>query len=78
MENYSINISAKIKNIIIPDETAEIANFHFSHYKAMETLSCHSNESSGTLKIKNITFVEGNVISKYANFQLHDDPPYGF
>ena len=25
---------------------------------------------------KNITFVEGNVLSKYAKFQLH--PPYGF
>ena len=40
----------------------------------METLSCHSNESSWTLKIKNITFVKGNVLSKYAKFQLH--PPY--
>ena len=39
----------------------------------METLSCHSNESSLTLKTKNITFVEGNVLSKYAKFQLH--PP---
>ena len=27
-------------------ETAEIANFHFSHYKSMETESCHSNQSS--------------------------------
>ena len=26
--------------------------------------------------IKNITFVEGNVLSKYAKFRLH--PPYGF
>ena len=42
----------------------------------METLSCHSNESSRTVKIKNINFVEGNIISKYAKFQLH--PPYGF
>ena len=25
---------------------------------------------------KNISFVEGNVLSKYAHFQL--DPPYGF
>ena len=43
---------------------------------AMETLSCHSNKSSWTLKIKIITFVEGNVITKYAKFQLC--PPYCF
>ena len=51
-------------------------NFHFSHYKSMETLSCHSNQSSYPTEIKNITFVEGNVLSKYAKFQLH--PLYGF
>ena len=28
------------------NETAEIANFHFSHYKFMETESCHSNQRS--------------------------------
>ena len=42
----------------------------------METIGCHSNQSSYTTGIKNITFVEGNVLSKYAKFQLH--PPYGF
>ena len=30
----------------ICSETAKIANFHFSHYKSMETISCHSNQSS--------------------------------
>ena len=30
---------------------------------SMETLSCHSNQSSYPTKIKNITFVEGNVLS---------------
>ena len=50
VENYSINIS--VKKSIIPNETAEIANFHFSHYKSMETLSFHSNASSLTLTIK--------------------------
>ena len=39
----------------------------------METISCHSNQSSYPTGIKNITFVEGNVLSKYAKFQLH--PP---
>ena len=71
----------KISNI--PNDLAKIVNFHFSHYKSMETLSCHSNQSSYPTKIKNITFVEGNVLSKYAKFlskyakfRLH--PPYGF
>ena len=60
----------------IPNDLAEIVNFHFSHYKSIETLSCHSNQSSYPTKIKNITLVEGNVLSKYAMFRLH--PPYGF
>ena len=64
----------KKKNI--PNDLAKIVNFHFSHYKSMETLSCHNNQSSYPTEIKNITFVEGNVLSKYAKFRLH--PPYGF
>ena len=54
----------KKSNIL--NDLAEIVNFHFSHYKSMETLSCHSNQSSYPTKIKNITFVEGKVLSKYA------------
>ena len=42
----------------------------------METKSCHSNQSSYPTEIKNITFVEGNVLGKYAKFQLH--PSYRF
>ena len=57
-------------------QISQIVNFHFSHYKSMETLSCHSNRSSNLTEIKNITFVEGNVLSKYAKLRLH--PPYGF
>ena len=34
----------KISNI--PKDLAKIVNFHFSHYKPLETLSCHSNQSS--------------------------------
>ena len=52
------------------------ANFHFSHYKSMETLSCHSNESTWATTIKNIIYVEANVMNMYAKFQLH--PPYCF
>ena len=75
VENYSINISVKI-NSIIPYETVEISNFLFSHYKSIETISCNSNQSSYPTEIKNTIFVEGNVLGKYAKFQLH--PPYGF
>ena len=75
VENYSINISVKVK-FYYPYETVEISNFHFSHYKSIETISCHSNQSFYPTGIKNTTFVEGNVLSMYAKFQLH--PPYGF
>ena len=63
----------KIPNI--PNETEKIVNFLFSHYKSMGTISCHSNQSSYPTGIKNTTFVETNVLSMYAKFQLH--PPYG-
>ena len=33
-------------NLNICSETVKIANFHFSHYKPMEIISCHSNQSS--------------------------------
>ena len=42
----------------------------------METIRCHSNQSSYLIGIKIITFVEGNIQCKYANFQLHT--PYSF
>ena len=60
----------------IPKDLAEIVNFHFSHYKTMETLSCHSNQSSYLREIKNITFVKGYGLSKYTKGPLY--PPYGF
>ena len=41
------------KNSNIPNDLAEIVNFHFSHYKSMGTLSCHSNQSSYPSGIKN-------------------------
>ena len=42
----------------------------------METLSCHSNESTQAMTIKNIIYVEANVMNMYAKFQLHHH--YGF
>ena len=76
MEDYSIDISVKIKNSNIPNDLAEIVNFHFSHYKSMGTISCHSNQSSYPTRIKSTIYVEANVLSMYAKFRLH--PPYGF
>ena len=75
MEDYSINISVK-KNFKYPNDLAEIVNFHFSHYKSMGSISCHSNQSSYQNGIKNTTYVEANVLSMYAKFRLH--PLYGF
>ena len=60
----------------IPSQTVETVNFQFSHHKDMGTISCYSNQSSYPTGIKNTTFVENNVLSMYAKFQLH--PLYGF
>ena len=30
----------------------KIANFHFSHYKSMATINCHSNQSSYPIEKK--------------------------
>ena len=60
----------------IPNDSAEIVNFHLAHYKSMETISCHSNQNSYPTGIKSISFVEGNVPRKCTKFQLH--PPFGF
>ena len=53
------------------NETAEIANFHFSHYKSMETESCHSNQSSYLTGTKNNVFIEANARNMHAKYQLH-------
>ena len=70
MEDYSINIIVK-KTSNIPNDLAEIVNFHFSHYKSMGTISCHSNQGSYPTGIKNATYVEANVLKMYAKFRLH-------
>ena len=44
--------------------------------RSMEILSCQSNENTWATIIKNIIYVEANVMNIYAKFQLH--PPYGF
>ena len=67
------NISVKVPNI--PNETEKNVNIHFHHYKYMENISCHSNQSFYRTGIKAI-YVEANVLSMHAKFQLI--PPYGF
>ena len=64
------------KKLNIYNETTETVNFGSSHYKSMGTISCHSNQSSYPTGIKNIIYVDANVLSMYAKLQLH--PPYGF
>ena len=66
----------KNKNQISQMSWQKLSISTFPNYKSMKTLSCHSNQSSYPTEIKKITFVEGNVLSKYAKFRLH--PPYGF
>ena len=53
-KHFSKNIKIYIKM-----RRAEIANFHFSHYKFMETESCHSNQSSQTDWNKKQLFCRG-------------------
>ena len=60
----------------ICSEIAIKTYFHFSHYKSMETSSCHSNKSTYAMAIKNKLFVKANVMNISAKFQLH--LPYGF
>ena len=75
MEDYS---STFIKTFC-QNTCSEIAiksYLHFSHYKSKETLSCHSNESTWATAIKNIKFVEANVINISAKFQQY--PLFGF
>ena len=36
----------------IPNDFAEIINSHFSHYKSMRPISCHSNQSSYPIGIR--------------------------
>ena len=64
------------QNTCTCSEIAIKTYFHFSHYKSMETLSCHSNESTWATAIKNINYVEADVMNISARFQRH--APYGF
>ena len=63
------------KNSNISNETAEMVNFHFSHYKSIGTISCHCTQSYVT-GIKEAIYVEANVINMYTKYQLY--PPNGF
>ena len=48
-----------------------MTNFHFFHYKSVETLSCQSNENTRATSTRNVNFVEAaNVMSISAKFQL--------
>ena len=49
------------KNLNICCETAKTANFHFSHYKSMETISFHSNQSSYPIGTKTQLFVPPSI-----------------
>ena len=63
------------KNSNISNETAEKVNFHFSQYKFMGTISCHSNQTYVT-GINEAFYAEANVINMYAKYQLY--PTNGF
>ena len=52
-------------------------NFRFSHYYSLETLCCHSNQTSNIIGMKkdnNTIYVEDNVINMYAIKVLASSP----
>ena len=49
----------------------KIANFHFSRFKSIETLSCHSNQISYPTEIKNTNYVETIVRNMHTKYRLH-------
>ena len=51
-KNFCIFFPSNIPN---DSKNPMIVNFHFSHYKSMETISYHSNQTSYPTGIKNIT-----------------------
>ena len=51
-------------------------NVNFPHYKSMENISCHSNQSFYLTGIKYTNHVEAKGLSMYAKFQRY--PPNGF
>ena len=58
-----------IKNQNIPNEIEKIVNFLFYHYKSMETISCHSNQSSYSIEIKNTTFRSPYLQMLYVKYE---------
>ena len=50
----------EINILNIFNETAKIVNFHFSHYKSMGNISCHSIQSSYPTATKTQLFVPHN------------------
>ena len=70
VEDYSRNISIKLFQNICSN-TEINADLHFSHYKSMETLSCHNNQSAWATAIKSNLFVEAIVRNNSAKFQLY-------
>ena len=59
------------QNSSVCNLSGKIADFHFSHYKYMETLSCHSNQRSYPPGIINTNYVEATVRNMYTKYRLH-------
>ena len=63
---YKVYIWWRTTQQIFPKVFSEIAinaNFHFSQFKSMENLSCHSNESTCAMAIQNTIFIEASVMN---------------
>ena len=71
-EHFFLKISPQCRPVKL---IKRFFNFHFSHFKSMVTLGCHSNQRYNPTRIRNTTYIEANVISMYDKFQIHT--PFG-
>ena len=67
VDNYWRNISVKLS-----------AYFHFSHCKSLETLSCHSDESTWAMAIKKHSFCRGKCYEHFCSKVSASPPPPPF
>ena len=61
-EDYSRHIFVKLLSKYLQRDSNK-GQFSLFHYKSMETLSSHSNESTRETSTRNATFVEANVMN---------------
>ena len=70
LEDYSRNISLKHLSKQLQWNSKK-TYFNFSHYKSMQTLSCHSDKCTWAIATKNKLLVEAYIMNISWKFQFH-------